>query len=147
MKPLKSKMTFLFWFVGKIIYTQASPMQDLMSEFTDVFASSDIQNGSMKKSTIEGREILVAKVGDRYYAADDRCPHMGGDLSQGTLKGTIVTCPRHHSQFDLIDGKVLRWTDWSGIKLSAAKLLKPPRALKIHEVKIEGERILVKLKD
>lgn len=118
-----------------------------MSEFTDVFASSDIQNGSMKKSTIEGREILVAKVGDRYYAADDRCPHMGGDLSQGTLKGTIVTCPRHHSQFDLIDGKVLRWTDWSGIKLSAAKLLKPPRALKIHEVKIEGERILVKLKD
>ena len=29
----------------------------------------------------------------------------------GKLDGTIVTCPRHYSQFDLADGRVVRWTD------------------------------------
>jgi len=116
-----------------------------MSDFIDVCSTLDMQDGSLKKCEIGGREILLARVGDRYYTADNRCPHMGGDLSRGTLEGTVVTCPRHHSQFDLSDGRMHRWTDWSGIKLSAAKILKPPRPLKTHEVKIEGERILVKL--
>lgn len=118
-----------------------------MSEFIDVCSTLDVPDGSMRKREVGGREILLARVGDRYYAADNRCPHMGGDLSQGTLEGTTVTCPSHHSQFDLSDGRMRRWTDWSGIKLSAAKLLKAPRPLKKHEVKIEGERILVRLSE
>ena len=116
-----------------------------MSEFIDVLGTLDIQDGAMKKVTVGGREILLAKIGDRYYAADNRCPHMGGDLSMGTLKGMVVTCPRHHSQFNLGSGEVVRWTDWSGIKLSLGQLLKAPRPLRTHEVKVEGERILVKL--
>ena len=119
----------------------------MMSEFIDISSTLDMQDGSLRKCVIGGREFLLAKVGDHYYAADNRCPHMGGDLSQGTLEGTIVTCPRHHTQFDLSDGGVLRWTDWSGFKLSAVKILKPPRALKTYEVKIEGERILVRLEE
>jgi 3-phenylpropionate/trans-cinnamate dioxygenase ferredoxin subunit len=118
-----------------------------MSEFIDVFSTSDIPTGTMKKTTIGGHQILLARVGERYFSADNLCPHMGGDLSQGTLNGTIVTCPRHHSQFDLTDGHVIRWTDWTGLKLSTAKILKPPRPLKMHEVKLEGERILVKLRE
>ncbi len=118
-----------------------------MSEFIDVCSTLDVPDGSLRKHEIGGREILLAKAGDRYYAADNRCPHMGGDLSQGTLEGTVVTCPRHHSQFDLNDGHVLRWTDWSGIKLSVAKLFRPPGPLKTHEVKTEAERILVRLSE
>jgi len=68
---------------------------------------------------------------------------MGGNLSQGTLEGTILTCPRHHSQFDLTDGRVVRWTDWTGIMLATGKLLKSPRPIKTHQVKQEGDRILV----
>jgi 3-phenylpropionate/trans-cinnamate dioxygenase ferredoxin subunit len=68
---------------------------------------------------------------------------MGGDLSKGTLKGTIVTCPRHRAQFDLMDGHVIRWTDWSGLELKLAKLVIPPKPLKTHEVKIEEDKILL----
>ena len=118
-----------------------------MSEFIEVCTTTDIRDGAMKKAAIGNREILIAQVGDRYYAADNRCPHMGGDLSSGTLEGTIVTCPLHHSQFDLKSGEMLRWTDWSGIKLSMAKMVKPPRPLKTHEVSVEGEKILVKLRE
>lgn len=42
---------------------------------------------------VKGQEILVARVGDNYYSVDNRCPHMGGNLSKGNLEGTIVTCP------------------------------------------------------
>jgi len=40
-------------------------------------------------------------------------PHLHGDLSKGTLDGAVVTCPRHGSQFDVTDGRVLLWTDFS----------------------------------
>ena len=91
------------------------------------------------------REILMARVGDTFYAADNRCPHMGGSLSEGKLEKTVVTCPRHHSQFDLGDGHVVRWTDWSGIKLSLAKMVKSPRPVKTYKVKAEGGKVMVEV--
>jgi 3-phenylpropionate/trans-cinnamate dioxygenase ferredoxin component len=111
-------------------------------DFKEISKIDDLPKGSMKKIIVGGHEILLARVGDKYYAADNRCPHLGGDLSKGTIKGTIVTCPRHRAQFDLLDGHVIRWTDWSGLKLKLAKIVLPPRSLKIHEIKIEGNRIL-----
>lgn len=114
--------------------------------FVEIATSDELTDGSMKMATIEGREILLARVENNYYSADNRCPHMGGDLSQGNLEGTVVTCPRHHSQFDLTDGHVIRWTDWSGIKLSLGKVLRSPRPLKMHKVKVEGEKIMVEVK-
>jgi nitrite reductase/ring-hydroxylating ferredoxin subunit len=54
-----------------------------MGEFTEVSKIDELKNGTMKAVSAAGREILLARVGDKYYAADNRCPHMKGDLSQG----------------------------------------------------------------
>lgn len=116
-----------------------------MERFVEVAKADELTDGSMKQVSVGGQEILLARVGAIYYSADNRCPHMGGDLSQGTLEGTIITCPRHHSQFDLADGHVVRWTDWSGLMLATGKLLRSPRPLKMHEVRQEGDEILVDL--
>jgi 3-phenylpropionate/trans-cinnamate dioxygenase ferredoxin subunit len=70
---------------------------------------------------------------------------MGGSLSEGKLEKTVVTCPRHHSQFDLVDGHVVRWTDWSGIKLSLAKMVKSPRPVNTYRVKVEGGKVMVEV--
>lgn len=110
--------------------------------FVEIFKKDELNDGQMKMTVINGHEILLARVGDEYYASDNLCPHMGGNLSQGKLEGTVVTCPRHHSQFDLSDGRVIRWTDWTGLKLSIGKLLKSPRNLKTYDVKIEGDLIM-----
>ncbi|MDD1713816.1 MAG: Rieske 2Fe-2S domain-containing protein [Methanoregulaceae archaeon] len=118
-----------------------------MSSFTRVAEIAELPDGTMKKVTVGEKEILIARSGSRYFAADDRCPHMNGDLSLGTLSGTVVTCPVHHSQFDLTDGRVVRWTDFTGFKLSAAKLLKSPKPLTTHEIKVEGNGIFVALKE
>ncbi len=85
-----------------------------MGNMIEVGISGELENGTMKEVLVEGREILIARIDDKYYAADNRCPHMKGKLSQGKMEGTIVTCPRHGSQFDLKDGSVVRWLKGSG---------------------------------
>lgn len=116
-----------------------------MAEFVEVPGGSEVKSGQMKMFNLGKREILLARVGDNFYAADNRCPHMGGNLSEGKLEKTVVTCPRHHSQFDLADGHVVRWTDWSGIKLSLGKMVKSPRPVKTYKVKAEGGRVMIEI--
>lgn len=114
-----------------------------MAKFVEVSGGYEIKSGGMKLFNVAGREVLLARSGDNFYAADNRCPHMGGNLSEGKLEGTVITCPLHHSQFDLTDGHVVRWTDWSGVKLSLTKILKSPRPIKTYKVKVEGKKVLI----
>jgi 3-phenylpropionate/trans-cinnamate dioxygenase ferredoxin component len=114
-----------------------------MGEFVDAAGVDDLKDDEMRAVSIAGKKVLVAKAGGRFYATDNACPHLKGSLADGTLEGSVVTCPRHGSRFDLTDGHVVRWTGWSGVKLSLAKALKSPRSLKTYEVKIEKGRVLV----
>ena len=116
-----------------------------MSEYVPIARADELQDGEMKKVEAGGREILLAKVGESYYAIDDRCPHMGGDLSKGSLEGGIVTCPKHGSRFDVRDGALVRWTDWSGVKLAVGKLLRSPRGTTSYEVKRDGDKLSIDL--
>ena len=116
-----------------------------MSRWVDVGATDDLAEGSMKLVTVEGVDLLVARAADGFYAADERCPHMGGRLAMGTLEGRVVKCPRHGSKFDLSDGHVIQWTDWTGLTLRAAKLLKAPRSLRTHRTQVRDGRVLVEL--
>lgn len=99
----------------------------------------------MKEVAADGRSILLARVGNIYYAVDGVCPHMGARLSEGRLDGIVLTCPRHGSQFHLSDGHVIRWTSFPGPVSSVAKVIKKPRPLKTYPVKPEGDRILVEV--
>lgn len=114
-----------------------------MADFRPLTTVTDMLPGTMKTASLEGREYLVARVGDQYLVTDSRCPHLGGHLVKGLLEGTVVTCPLHKSQFDLRDGSVLRWTDWQGAALKIATKVKSPRNLKTYEVRVEGETLLV----
>ena len=42
--------------------------------------TTEFKDGMMKEVLIQGREILLARIGDNYYATDNRCPHMRGIL-------------------------------------------------------------------
>lgn len=114
-----------------------------MSEYTDVMAANDLASGAMVELEVGESTLLVAHVGDAYLATQGRCPHLGGHLARGQLEGSIVTCPRHGSQFDLTDGRVIRWTDWTGVAETLAEVLKHPRPLVTYEVRVEEGRILV----
>jgi len=116
-----------------------------MAEYVEVLKIGDLKDGEMKRVNAAGREILLARVGDRFFATDNICPHMKAKLANGKLEGTVVTCPRHGSQFDLSNGRVVRWSNWSGIRLAVAELLKSPKPIATYPVKIEGDKVLVEI--
>ncbi|RLC65004.1 MAG: Rieske (2Fe-2S) protein [Chloroflexi bacterium] len=113
-----------------------------MSKFTEVAKIDELQSGTMKIVRAEGREILLTRVGDKYYAADNRCPHRKGNLSQGKLEGTVVTCPLHGSQFDIGNGQVVRWLK-GGLMSKLSGALKMSRNLTAYSVKVEDGKVMV----
>jgi 3-phenylpropionate/trans-cinnamate dioxygenase ferredoxin component len=115
-----------------------------MSKFIEVAKVEELKSGTMKKVVAEGHEILLARVGDKYYATDNRCPHMKGDLSQGKLEGTMVTCPVHGSQFDISNGRVMRWLK-GGFMSKLSSALKMSKPLAVHNVKVEDGKVLVEV--
>jgi 3-phenylpropionate/trans-cinnamate dioxygenase ferredoxin component len=115
-----------------------------MGEFTEVSKTDELKNGTMRAVSAAGHEILLARVGDKYYAVDGRCPHMKGDLSQGRLEGTMVTCPRHGSQFDISNGRVVRWLK-GGLMSKVSRALKMSKGLAVYNVKVEGRSVLVEI--
>jgi len=99
---------------------------------------SEVPVGKMKIFRVGEKEYLVANVKGNYYAIGNRCTHASADLSEGSLEGNIVTCPRHKSKFDVTTGKVV-----SGPKMPFIhpKINGEPS----YEVKVEGEAILLRI--
>ena len=105
----------------------------------------EIRNGSLREVTANGFSILLARINDSFYATDNHCPHAGGNLSRGTLEGTVITCPRHGSRFDLKDGSVKGWLSGSKILSIAGKIIKPSVPLKTYEVSIREDKVIITL--
>jgi nitrite reductase/ring-hydroxylating ferredoxin subunit len=61
---------------------------------------------------VGGRPVVVFWHEDRAWAIEDRCPHLGLPLHQGTVESGMVTCHWHHARFDLSSGCTLDpWAD------------------------------------
>ena len=63
-----------------------------------------LEGGAPRVVSAAGRTIVVFVVDGEVYALDNRCPHMGFPLSQGTIRDGILTCHWHHARFDLAGG-------------------------------------------
>jgi nitrite reductase/ring-hydroxylating ferredoxin subunit/uncharacterized membrane protein len=76
-------------------------------QFTPVLESALLPENSMRKATIEDASFLVVRQKQQVCALAHPCAHLGGPLSEGTLKDGSVVCPWHGSEFALDDGHVL----------------------------------------
>ncbi len=54
---------------------------------------------------IEGHDIAVYCVDGTFYAIHNACPHEGGPLGEGHVKGFVVSCPWHDLSFDVRNGQ------------------------------------------
>jgi 3-phenylpropionate/trans-cinnamate dioxygenase ferredoxin subunit len=107
-------------------------------DYVRVAGTSEIPVGTMKKTEVEGTEILIANVKGDYYVIGNTCTHMRTALSQGVLNGSIVTCPRHKAQFDVTTGKVVSRPK---VGFFHPNIQDVPSYL----LKVENENIMVKL--
>ncbi len=56
--------------------------------------------------TVDGQPVVICRVGDEFYAVEDRCSHDDEELGSGELEGCELICPRHGARFDVRDGTV-----------------------------------------
>lgn len=118
-----------------------------MSKLVNIAAENDLEEGTMKAVSAEGRELLLVRTGDGVFAIDNTCPHMKGRLSEGSLEGNTVTCPRHGSQLDVRNGEVVRWLKGSGIGTKVAKIIKHPRSTESYRVEVKDGNIFVEIQE
>lgn len=114
-----------------------------MADFIELTDTDGFDRGTMREIELDGHPFLVANIDGEFCVTDARCAHLGGHLARGVLEGPVVTCPLHHSQYDLRDGSVLRWTDWEGMALSVAKLARHPRPIRAYAAKVEDGKVWV----
>jgi 3-phenylpropionate/trans-cinnamate dioxygenase ferredoxin component len=104
-----------------------------MSDFTSICNVSDVPDPGQQVFEVDDRFVVLFHVAGDFYALDDACTHDGGPLGQGALDGYVITCPRHGARFDIRSGAVL-----------SMPAVCPITA---HEVKVEGDRVLIRLKE
>ena len=75
-------------------------------EYVDVGQPSDFEEGRMRKVEAGGMPVLVVRYGGRLCAIANTCSHAGGPLNEGKLRGDLVVCPLHASEFRITDGGV-----------------------------------------
>ena len=68
--------------------------------------------GGCLSVTVKNCTVAIFIYDSKVYAVDNRCPHMGFPLSQGTVKDGILTCHWHHARFDLMNGGT--FDQWAG---------------------------------
>lgn len=84
-----------------------------MGERVTVCKLSDVPADEGKTVLARGKLIAVFRDGERLFALDDACPHMGASLAGGHVEGGVVTCPWHAWRFRLCDGA---WADSPRVK-------------------------------
>jgi nitrite reductase/ring-hydroxylating ferredoxin subunit len=72
-----------------------------------VAVTRELPPGRIKVAMAQGRMIALFNVKGTIYAMDNECTHQGGPIGDGSLKGTVVSCPWHLWQFDVTSGKCL----------------------------------------
>jgi nitrite reductase (NADH) small subunit len=102
------------------------------AEFVSVGSVSEFTPGQGRMVVVNGRHVAVFRLGNEFHALDNMCLHRGGPLCDGPIDGNVVTCP---------------WHGWSYVITTGTMVQDPRVGVSRHEVRIEGDRVSVRLTD
>lgn len=103
-----------------------------MAEFVKVADVSEVPDPGKTLVEVDGEMVALFHVDGQWHAIDDVCTHDGGPLADGELRNHTISCPRHGAKFDIRTGAAL-----------TMPAIRPTRA---HDVKVEGDAVLVRLR-
>lgn len=97
--------------------------------FVRALSADELWTGEMRGLVLGGQRVLLLRLDDGVRAYEDRCAHLGVPLSQGTLKGCVLTCSAHHFKYDASTGE--------GINPRAARLVRLPIRVVEDDIMVE----------
>src|SRR5262249_42275691 len=77
-------------------------------DLTTGVPADQIAEGTMLLGHVGDDAVLVAHVGQEWFAVGANCTHYRGPLAEGLLVNDTVRCPLHHACFSLRTGEALR---------------------------------------
>jgi toluene monooxygenase system ferredoxin subunit len=69
-----------------------------------VIPPEDLWEGELTGILLGGKGIVLLNIDGEIRAFEDRCPHLGYQLSEGDLEGCTLTCANHLWEFDALTG-------------------------------------------
>src|SRR5690349_17803992 len=61
--------------------------------------------GRVRSVTVDGRTVALARCGAALGALENRCPHQGGPLGEGSIENGWLRCPWHGYDYDPLTGR------------------------------------------
>jgi nitrite reductase/ring-hydroxylating ferredoxin subunit len=95
-----------------------------------VESAKELAPGSGKSFLVRGREVAIYRVGDQFFALDDRCSHREASLGAGYQEMGHVFCPMHGWKFELATG---------------ACVTNPERPVRSHAVELRQGEVWVRI--
>lgn len=103
-----------------------------MTNWIDAGARADLAAKGRRVLKAGAKQILLIADGDNIFACNNRCPHEGYPLSEGTLSaGCTLTCNWHNWKFNLESGETLVGGD----------------RLRLYPVEERGGRVFIDIAD
>jgi len=90
--------------------------------------AADVPAGTIREFQVGGKAIALANVGGQFHAISNTCLHRGGPLGDGVLEGSVVTCPWHGWQYDVVTGKVGQ---------------NPSVGVEVYPIEVRGDEVFV----
>ena len=70
-----------------------------------VLEADELGEGRVKPVTCEHTTVCMTRFGGQYAALDNKCPHQGGPLGEGSIENGLLRCPWHGWDFDPVTGR------------------------------------------
>lgn len=100
-----------------------------MEGFVKVGVVDDFPDGKGRTVSMPREKVAVFRLGERWFALQDSCPHMGASLADGKLDGERVICHWHGWMFELSTGQgdMRQWA-----------------CARVYEVRVTDEEVFLK---
>jgi len=107
-------------------------------KWKEALKADQLSEGVPLEAKVGKKNVLLIRSGERIYAVGARCPHYGASLENGHFRNNILTCPCHHSRFDITSGKALSPPAFADLPLFETK--EKQGLVYVREVKQEKEK-------
>jgi nitrite reductase/ring-hydroxylating ferredoxin subunit len=111
-----------------------------------VAATDEIQPGGVKIVPIGRHGVGVYNVNGTYYAIANYCPHEGGPLCSGRLRGrTVVDADAPGDAVMVRDLEFIHcpWHQWGFELATGTTTVKPEWSIRTYPVRVIGNEVLV----
>ena len=71
----------------------------------------DLQEGRVTTVTAAHHDYCLVHFNGKFCALDNKCPHQGGPLGEGSIENGLLRCPWHGWDYDPCSGKVPGFDD------------------------------------